>query len=476
MQAEQKQLEGRLTAVLEKHQPGFERLVTVERLSGGASQETYRIQIIVNGSATKLAMRRLAGGEAGAESPDRPGLAIEAKLMQIAGAAGVPEPEILHVLQDDDGLGAGFLMQWLDGETLGSKILRAPELDGIRPKLAFECGQILARIHNIDIAATGLDQDLKTVSTEQFIHQLWDEYKGYGSPQPMIDYTARWLLDNLPENEEYRLVHNDFRNGNIMVTPDGINAVLDWEIAHIGDPIRDLGWICTNSWRFGRRENMVGGFGQLDELLAGYKAESGRDIVPAHVHFWTVFGSYWWAIGCIGMAEKWRNGPDASVERPGIARRSSECQVDCANMIIPGPVTLVTETAPASVTDAPRIDELLISVRDFLRNDIRPAVEGRNNFMALVASNSLDIVLRELAAMPAHLSEETARLKVLLDEPGYDVMALRRQLCDKLQSGDMGLDQPGLADHLRQTIVNQLAIDQPKYSGLAEALERSDQS
>lgn len=476
MQTDQHVLERRLSAVLETHLPGFESLLAAERLSGGASQETYRIRITANGEETRLAMRRLAGGEEGEENPDRPGLAIEARLMQVAGAAGVPEPEILHVLTPEDGLGAGFLMEWLDGETLGSRILRAPELDDVRPKLAYQCGQILARIHNIDISATGLDQALKTVSTEQFIHQLWDEYKRYGSPQPMIDYTARWLLDNMPETDDYRLVHNDFRNGNVMVTPDGINAVLDWEVAHIGDPIRDLGWICTNSWRFGKRENMVGGFGQLDELLAGYRAESGRDIAPAHVHFWTVFGSYWWAIGCIGMAEKWRNGPDASVERPGIARRSSECQMDCANMIIPGRVTLIPEQETSSVTDAPRIDELLVSVRDFLRNDIRPAVTGRNNFMALVASNSLDIVLRELAIMPAHLAAETERLKTLLSTESDDVLVLRQQLSTTLQNGEMALDHPGLADHLRQTVANQLAIDQPKYSGLAEALEISGRS
>lgn len=467
------EFERNLTQVLTRCVDGFESLTKAERLSGGASQETYRLKLVVNGSPQTLAMRRAAGGIT--ENPDgsRPGLEIEAKIFQVARDAGVPEPEIVHVLQPHEGLGLGFIMEWLEGETLGARILKVPELDEIRPRLAYECGQILARIHAIDTTATGLDKDLGTISTEQFIRQMWEQYKLFQTPQPMIDYTARWLLANIPETTSYALVHNDFRNGNIMVTPDGINAVLDWEVAHIGDPIRDLGWICTNSWRFGRTEKEVGGFGDLDDLLAGYKDVSGIDVPVEHVRFWEVFGSFWWSVGCLKMADAWRNGPDQTVERPGIARRSSECQVDCANLIIPGPVTLVSDGDPLTSIDYPRTDELLISVRDFLRNDVRADTRGRTNFMALVASNSLDIVLRELSLAPGHMRAEQERLEAILGRSG-NLMDLRWALTEGLRDGRFDLDHPGLADHLRQTVVNQLAIDQPKYSGLANALAHTN--
>ena len=274
--------------------------------------------------------------------------------MQAARAAGIPEPEVLHVLDEADGLGEGFVMQWLDGEALGARITRLPELADLRTRLAFECGAILARIHGIDLDASGLRHELDEIAPETFVRQTWERYQGLGTAQPMIDYTARWLLENLPESHRKTLVHNDFRNGNFMVNTDGVVAVLDWEIAHIGDPMRDLGWICTSSWRFGG-DGPVGGFGTREDLFAGYASITGEPVDPDHVRFWEVFGSFWWAVGCLGMAEHYRSGPDKTVERPAIGRRTSECQVDCVNLLIPGSVSLVPEVDPAPYLNMPRI-------------------------------------------------------------------------------------------------------------------------
>lgn len=459
-----------LSTVINSFIDGFEELIQTARLSSGASQETHRIEIQTHSGRRLLAMRRAAGGEyINPEESPNPGLAVEAKLMQVAAASGVPEPTIYHVLQPKDKLGSGFIMEWLEGETLGARILRAPELDAIRPQLAYQCGKILARIHAIDTVTTGLDQQLQTITPTDFVHQMWEQYQLYDTPLPMIDYTARWLLDHLPDAGRLCLTHSDFRNGNLMVTPVGITAVLDWEVAHIGDPIRDLGWICTRSWRFGQHQLPVGGFGQLEDLLAGYEAESGHKVDLDHVHFWEVFGSFWWAIGCLKMADHWRHGPDQTVERPGIARRSSECQIDCANLIIPGPVKMVQAGEPLSSTAMPNTDELLSSVRNFLRTEVREEVKGRTNFMALVASNSLDIVKRELLLAPQHLAAELTRLQALLGSRD-DQHVLRQQLAEQLREGALSLDAPGLQEHLRTTVANQLAIDQPKYPGLATAL------
>ncbi|MEL7209257.1 MAG: phosphotransferase, partial [Actinomycetota bacterium] len=388
--------ERQLAAVLERRLPHFDRLIEAERLSGGASQETYRIRLVRNGEEETLAMRRAAGGETDAAAEGRPGLAVEARLMQVAKAAGVPEPTVHLVLEPADGLGDGFVMEWLEGHTLGARILRSPDLEEIRPRLAYQCGEILATIHAIDPVATGLAEHLETVPTEDFVNRMWEQYREFDSPQPMIDFTAKWLLDHCPAEVEHRLVHNDFRNGNLMITADGVTGVLDWEVCHLGDPMRDLGWICTNSWRFGRRDLPVGGFGHYDDLFAGYESVAGHPVQRDQVHYWEVFGSFWWAIGCLKMGEHWRNGPDPSVERPGISRRSSECQVDCVNLLIPGPVEVVTDDghpADRSSTDLPSTDELVISVRDFLRKEVMTATEGRTSFMARVAANSLDIVL-----------------------------------------------------------------------------------
>ena len=460
--------EEKLEQVVLAHLPDCEALVSVERLSGGASQETYRMIVRTASGDNPLALRRAPGGEFVERTPQHPGLDVEALLMQSAREVGVPEPEVYYVLTRDDDLGDGFIMEWLEGEALGARIVRSPEFENIRPRLAYECGRVLAKIHGIDLDKTGLREKLWTIPPAEFVEQTWERYRLLETPQPMIDYTARWLMDHAPQEYETALVHNDFRNGNFMLSATGITAVLDWEVAHIGDPMRDLGWICTNSWRFGASDP-VGGFGQYEDLFRGYEDESGKAVNPDHVKFWEVFGSFWWSVGCLGMAEHYRSGPDKTVERPAIGRRSSECQVDCVNLLIPGPVELVAEAQAFTSLDMPRTDELLVSVRDFLRNDVMAATEGRANFLSRVAANSLDIVLRELNFGPEHQTRELDRLQKLFQAED-DLTSLRWRLANELRDKQISLDSGALKNHLRHTVVNQIAIDQPKYSGYKKAI------
>lgn len=394
--------------------------------------------------------------------------------MKSAHEVGVPEPRVYHVLNRDDDLGDGFIMEWLEGEALGARIVRAEQFEKIRPELAYQCGRILAKIHSVDLKKSGLDKKLAVIPPAAFVEQIWERYKLLNTPQPMIDYAARWLNENLPDNFEMCLVHNDFRNGNFMITPDKIVAVLDWEVAHIGDPMRDLGWICTNSWRF-NSDKPVGGFGEYKDLFRGYEDESGKKVNPGHVKFWEVFGSFWWAVGTLGFVEHYRSGPDQSVERPAVGRRSSECQVDCVNLLIPGAVDLTRSDHSSdqdSSLDMPRADELLVSVRDFLRGDVMSQTSGRTNFLARVAANSLDIVVRELALSSGARAGELLRLRQLFQIEEGDQQSLedlRWRLVNKLREGSQSLDDEQLKTHLRNTVVNQIAIDQPRYSGFTRS-------
>ena len=461
-----------LETVLVREIAGCVKLERIERLSGGASMETYQLVVRRLEGDTVLCMRRGAGG-IDRESVSAIGLATEALLMRTARDYGVVEPEIHYVLETKDEVGVGFIMEWLDGETLGARIVRSEKLDSVRGGLAEQCGRELAKIHAIDVETLGLKQHLPTLDPSSYLHQTWDRYKEWNTAQPMIDFTGRWLAENLPDLSDYRLVHNDFRNGNLMVdSVTGLSAVLDWETAHIGDPMRDLGWICTNSWRFGRRDLAVGGFGHLDDLIAGYEAESGETVDRARVEFWEVFGSFWWAIGCLGMADQYRVGPDATVERPAIGRRSSECQVDCVNLLIPGPVQLIRPASTEQSSDMPRLDELLTSVRDFLHADVMNETSGRINFLARVAGNSLDVVQRELTIGPQLRRQEHRRLEALLQQEGT-VDELRWQLVNTLRDGSMDIARVDLHEYLRETVVNQVGIDQPKYSGFQFATESS---
>ena len=464
--------EARLESVLRREIAGCRRLAAVERLSGGASQETYRLRIETEAGDRQLALRRSQGGkqeEARAVERSAPGLRIEAKLMQVARENGIPEPEVFYVLEPADELGGGFVMEWLDGIALGARIVRSPDLAEVRPKLARQCGEILGRLHTIDLEAHGLDRDLASLSAADFIEQTRGRYEALDTPQPMIDFTARWLMENLPESPDQALVHNDFRNGNLMVDRTGVNAVLDWEIAHIGDPMRDLGWICTNSWRYGAGPELpVGGFGTYEDLFAGYEATSGKAVDLKRVQYWEVFGSFWWAVSTLGMTQHYRQGLDRSVERVTIGRRTTECQVDCVNLLIPGPVELVAAPEQLPDPDMPRLEELVGATRDFLHGQVRDETAGRTRFHALVAGNALDIVYRDLHSGAEHRRREHERLRRLLDAEG-SLLELRWKLVRAIREDAIGLDDTGLHEHLRATVVNQIAIDQPKYSGFKTA-------
>ena len=100
----------------------------------------------------------------------------------------------------------------------------------------------------------------------------------FGEPHPAFELGLRWLDEHVAARPDTpALVHGDFRNGNFIVGPDGIRAVLDWELAHLGDPIEDLGWLCVKSWRFGVADQLVGGFGDVADLLDAYARGGRRD-------------------------------------------------------------------------------------------------------------------------------------------------------------------------------------------------------
>ena len=214
------------------------------------------------------------------------------------------------------------------------------------------------------------------------------------------------------------------------------------------------------------QELPVGGFGDYEDLFRGYEEESGFKNLD-HVKFWEVL-DLWWAVGCLGMAEHYRSGPDKTVERPIIGRRSSECQVDCVNLLIPGPVEILEHEESISSLDLPRSDELLISVRDFLRDSVMKTSEGRDKFLARVAANSLDIVNRELVLAPRNLQGELKRLREMFSS-NQDLGVLRERLVNSLRDRTLSLENEDLHVHLRTTVVNQIAIDQPNYSGLKTA-------
>jgi aminoglycoside phosphotransferase (APT) family kinase protein len=323
--------EDQLAACVRCFCAGATGIACVAPLSGGASQETFAFTIL-HPEGDRAAILRRAPPGSGAPSGRAAGLEAEAALMKLAFGAGVPSPRVLHVLTPADDLGTGFIMARVEGETIPRKILRDAQFDGVRLKLAQQLGEILAGIHAIDRAKL---PHLRTMSSTSEIAQLDAEYRSFGWPRPVFELALRWLSRNDPgPSAQLTLVHGDFRHGNLIIGPDGVRAVLDWELAHLGDPMEDLGWICVNSWRFGEIDRPVGGLGTREEFFAGYAARGGT-VDPARVNFWEVMGTLRWGIMCCGMMQRFRDGPDHSMERAMIGRRASETEIDLLRLLAP---------------------------------------------------------------------------------------------------------------------------------------------
>ncbi|TAL34930.1 MAG: phosphotransferase family protein [Phenylobacterium sp.] len=308
-------------------------LTEAQRLSGGASMETWAFGFEGRDGPERLILRRRATAF-DEETARSVSLATEAALIRATGANGARVPTVRHLCDAEDGLGEAYVMVRVDGETLGRKITSDARFDGVRPALARQCGESLVAIHKTT-PPPGLK--LKAVNGSEELDRYEEVYRATGAQRPILELAFQYLRRHVPDPVEPVLLHGDFRNGNIMFDPEkGVAAILDWELAHLGDPAEDMGWICTNSWRFGRPDRPVGGFGEYADLLAGYASAGGLDIDLPRVRFWQMLGSLRWGVMCLTMYLSWRDGVTKSVERPMIGRRVSETEADLVVLLEEG--------------------------------------------------------------------------------------------------------------------------------------------
>lgn len=322
--------ESRLAAILRPALGDVTGIAGLRALSGGAVQETWAFDATVGGKSLPLILRR-ARGTLREERTHGIGIETEAEIVRLAGSGGVPVPMVHCVLKPEDGLGAGFIMDFIDGETIPRRILRDHLYAGLRGSMAGECGAILADIHKLDhTAVPGLDHD----QPRERIARIFADYEALDAPSPVFELAFRWLFDHMPGDlPALSLVHGDFRLGNLLVGPDRVRAVLDWEGAHVGDPHEDLGYIAITSWRFGEIDKPIGGFGTRADLYEAYSMRSGITVSPDRARFWEIAFTLNWGIQCAQMAEQFLTGADSSVERGSIGRRRSETELDLLTIL-----------------------------------------------------------------------------------------------------------------------------------------------
>ncbi|MHB8510680.1 MAG: phosphotransferase family protein [Actinomycetota bacterium] len=282
------------------------------RLPGGASRETWSF----NASSRKLVLRRDPPGSIVSGI----GMQMEAKLIAAAREAGVPAPAVVASGADLDG-GAFMILEHIEGETIARRVLRNVR-DG--EALLSECAIAIAKIHSMPVI-----EGLEHHDPLSWARNVLDEAP---SAHPAFELAIRWLQDRRPASLRTTVVHGDFRLGNWIVEGDHLRAVLDWELAHIGDPIEDLGWMCVKSWRFGS-PLAAAGLGTRDQLRRAYEDSSRIEVDPDALAWWEVMGTLRWGVICILQASRHLSGAERSVELAAIGRRVCEVEYDILELI-----------------------------------------------------------------------------------------------------------------------------------------------
>ena len=420
---------------------GLSQPERLERLTGGANMESWRFVA----GARDYVLRRAPSA---ALMADRPfGHDTEAAIIRAARAAGVAAPEIVVELEAGDAIGSGFVMRAIPGTPDPRAILEGDDPG----TLLADCARELAKTHAVPRQA--LPRALPEPSIVDLQSDLGEQFAAAGGDRPIIALALRWLETNRPDPPPRPgLVHGDFRLGNLLVGDGRLTGVLDWELAHLGDPHEDLAYAMLAVWRFGRPDRAALGLGSEDEWVAAYEAAGGVPVDRARLRYWLVHRTCWWALGCLRMAAMWRIGQDRSLERVVIARRAAEQELDLLRLLEseapeaerarPLPPS---EAVPEPQGDA-SVGEIAIAVGEWLAT-LKPRMEGHDRFQLAVARNALGIVARDGAAPDPR----------------------DRALSDLLVAGAADLSQSGLLARLKRAALDRCAADSPKYPPLALA-------
>lgn len=331
----QNALEEKLSALTQ----GDVRIENLRMLAGGASQETWQLDLHVEAGEPRgdyrLVLRRQLGGKIYANALD---LWREFRLMQVAYASDVLVPYPQAWLPNLLGRPAA-LLHWKSGETIGRRIVREPALENARKKLPSQMGKMLARIHQIDIQKYALYEFLPAPPHDK-PPAMWDliqlerNLDEIGEPHPALELGLRWLHRHAPAPPaRLAVLHGDYRIGNVMVSENGLESVLDWEFAHIGDPYEDLAWSLVRDWRFGNDHLHFGGIAETDEYFAAYEKVSGMQVDLSAVRYWEIMGNVRWAVGMLNQAQRHLQRHEPNLEFASLGRRCAEIELEILDLI-----------------------------------------------------------------------------------------------------------------------------------------------
>jgi aminoglycoside phosphotransferase (APT) family kinase protein len=290
-------------------------------LTGGASRATWAFDARSHEAARALILR------IGPPDDIHAGMEMEARVQALAAAAGAPVPRVLIAEDSPVPLGAPFLVcDAIAGDTIPRKIQRRLD-DDERAHLLTQCARALASIHRIDPNRIGLDQQDQLTQTRRQLDEM-------GDTTATFEWAFRWLTTHRPAPSPMRLVHGDFRMGNLIVDGGRLAAVLDWELVHVGEVYEDLAWFCIRAWRFGAPERRgAGGLGSIGTFLSAYERAARTTVDRVAILWWLILATLRWGVICRYQAHRHLSGHTRSVELAAIGRRVSETEWDLLDLL-----------------------------------------------------------------------------------------------------------------------------------------------
>lgn len=309
-------LEPRLAAYIAGRMPDAAEVAVdgLTRISGGASRETYRFRLTWRDGEGRSRERKLILRRDPPASLIDTERRIEFEAYRAFFGSAVPVPEMLWLEEADAALDHPFFVaEEIAGFQASPGLLWAEPYVATLEALAQRKWMILGEIAKADPTALGLDQVMAPVAPDA----CWDRELSYwegvldedeAEPLPIIRAAIRWLRANPPPPaRKVGVVHGDYRTGNFLYDEQGaIHGILDWEMAHLGDPLEDLGWSLNPVWSFGR--GLAGGLVPREQAIAIWEASSGMTTDPAALHWWELFNCVKGQAIWISSARAWIDG------------------------------------------------------------------------------------------------------------------------------------------------------------------------
>ncbi|HZP56920.1 MAG TPA: phosphotransferase family protein [Dehalococcoidia bacterium] len=289
--------EGQLAAYLQERIPEARdvRVSGLARIPGGASRETWSFDAAWRDDAGDTVERSFILRRDPPASLLESNNDLEFELYSAIHGSDIPVPPVFWIERDGAALERPcFIMGRLPGTTDARTLVASPEWADLLPQITREKAAILARIHAFDIACLpGLDRPPAPERSAEHEIARWERTMRADAlePQPVLELGFAWLKRHLPPPpERLVLVHGDYRTGNFLYDRTGITGILDWEMAHAGDPVEDVAWVCIKSWRWAG-DDRVGGLCSREEFIRLYEDAGGARVDREALRFWEVFGN-----------------------------------------------------------------------------------------------------------------------------------------------------------------------------------------